>query len=93
MRLQLGNIQHRLLENHGITSTFSNEVIGQIVARCTEVESGARMVDTILTNTLMPQISHTLLTAKANALRYHQLHISLENNTFVYQYNTLDETH
>lgn len=93
VRLQLGNIQHRLLENHGITSTFSNEVIGQIVARCTEVESGARMVDTILTNTLMPQISHTLLTAKANALRYHQLHISLENNTFVYQYNTLDETH
>ena len=93
VRLQLGNIQRRLLENHGITSTFSNEVIDQIVTRCTEVESGARMVDTILTNTLMPQISHTLLTAKANVLRYHQLHISLEKNEFVCQYDIHEETH
>ncbi|CNH06219.1 ClpB protein [Yersinia thracica] len=93
VRLQLSNIQHRLLENHGITSTFSNEVIDQIVTRCTEVESGGRMVDSILTNTLMPEISHTLLAAKANKPHYRQLHISLENNEFVYEYDIHDETH
>ena len=71
-------------ENHEIVCTFDDAVIEQIVSRCTEVESGGRMVDAILTNTLLPQISHTLLTGSANDQRYRQLHIALQNhNSFV----------
>lgn len=86
VRLQLGRIQRRLAENHDIVCTFDDAVIEQIVSRCTEVESGGRMVDAILTNTLLPQISHTLLTGSANDQRYRQLHIALQNNEFICQF-------
>ncbi|CAM4198272.1 type VI secretion system ATPase TssH [Serratia silvae] len=84
--LQLSRIQHRLAENHGITCTFDDSVVKQIVSRCTEVESGGRMIDAILTNTLLPQISSTLLVANANAHSYRQLHISLQSNEFNCQF-------
>ncbi|MGF6189285.1 type VI secretion system ATPase TssH [Serratia sp. 2723] len=86
VHLQLGRIQHRLTVNHGITCTFDDSVVKQIVSRCTEVESGGRMIDAILTNTLLPQISSTLLVANANAQSYRQLHISLQSNEFNCQF-------
>ncbi|MBV6692933.1 type VI secretion system ATPase TssH [Serratia quinivorans] len=86
VRLQLGRVQRRLAENHDIVCTFDDAVIEQIVSRCTEVESGGRMVDAILTNTLLPQISHTLLTGSANDQRYRQLHIALQQNEFICQF-------
>lgn len=86
VRLQLGRVQRRLAENHDIVCTFDDRVIEQIVSRCTEVESGGRMVDAILTNTLLPQISHTLLTGSANDQRYRQLHITLQQNEFICQF-------
>ncbi len=86
VRLQLGRIQRRLAENHDIVCTFDDAVIEQIVSRCSEVESGGRMVDAILTNTLLPQISHTLLTGSANDQRYRQLHIALQNHEFICQF-------
>lgn len=86
VRLQLGRVQRRLAENHDIVCTFDDAVIEQIVSRCTEVESGGRMVDAILTNTLLPQISHTLLTGSANDQRYRQLHIALQKNEFICQF-------
>jgi len=86
VQLQLSRIQRRLIENHGITCTFSEDVIRQIVSRCTEVESGGRMVDAILTNTLLPQISYTLLAASANAQSYRKLYISIQHNEFNCQF-------
>ncbi|MFS7186716.1 type VI secretion system ATPase TssH [Serratia proteamaculans] len=86
VRLQLGRVQRRLAENHDIVCTFDDAVIEQIVSRCTEVESGGRMVDAILTNNLLPQISHTLLTGSANDQRYRQLHIALQQNEFICQF-------
>ncbi|CAI1495182.1 protein disaggregation chaperone [Serratia quinivorans] len=86
VRLQLGRVQRRLAENHDIACTFDDAVIEQIVSRCTEVESGGRMVDAILTNTLLPQISHSLLTGSANDQRYRQLHITLQQNEFICQF-------
>ncbi|MDU4094938.1 MAG: type VI secretion system ATPase TssH, partial [Pantoea sp.] len=75
VRLQLTRIQRRLEENHGIISQIEESVISQIVQRCTEVESGGRMVDAILTNTLLPQMSQILLTASAHDQRYRHLRV------------------
>ncbi len=75
VKLQLERIRKRLLENHHITCSFDEQVIQQIVSRCTEVESGGRLVDTILTNTLLPQISHRLLTASTELRQYRHLHL------------------
>ncbi|AOM40273.1 type VI secretion system ATPase TssH [Xenorhabdus hominickii] len=86
VHLQLDRIKKRLFENHGITATFDDTMIEHIVSRCTEIESGGRMVDAILTNTLLPQISQHLLSASANDQQYHQLAVSLEQGEFQFQF-------
>ncbi len=86
VRLQLRRIQRRLEENHGIFSDVDDSVIAQIVQRCTEVESGGRMVDAILTNTLLPQISTMLLSASARDEKYRRLRIAVEQGEFQCQF-------
>ena len=45
----------------GVPFTYDDEVVKLIVSRCTELESGGRMIDAILTNTLLPRISREIL--------------------------------
>ncbi len=61
IRLKLSKIQRRLDESHRVTLTYSDEVVSEVARRCTEVESGARNVDNILTNGLLPELSNRLL--------------------------------
>lgn len=61
-RLQLGRITRRIAETHHVPFTFDDNVVKLIVSRCTELESGGRMIDAILTNTLLPRISLEILT-------------------------------
>ena len=56
-RLQLGRIETRIRENHKIPFSYDDEVVKLIASRCTELESGGRMIDAILTNTVLPAIS------------------------------------
>lgn len=88
VRLQLSRVIRRLKENHQIECHFDDEVISQIVARCTEVESGGRMVDAIITNTLLPKISHTLLTASIQDQEYHRLLVTLKEGEFSFQFES-----
>jgi type VI secretion ATPase, ClpV1 family len=62
VRLQLGRVGKRVQENHRIPFSYDDAVVKLIANRCTELESGGRMIDSILTNTLLPRISHELLT-------------------------------
>ena len=86
VRLQLKRIQLRLEQNHGIVSEVDDSVIDLIVQRCTEVESGGRMVDAILTNTLLPQMSQMLLVASSNEEHYKRLRVSLHDGEFQCQF-------
>ena len=63
--LKVGKIQRRLFESHKITMNVEDAVIDEVARRCTEVESGARNVDNILTNTMLPEISRQILTRMA----------------------------
>lgn len=86
VRLQLARIQRRLQDHHNIVCEIDDSVVGQVVQRCTEVESGGRMVDAILTNTLLPQMSQILLTANRNDEQYRRLHVSCEQGEFHCQF-------
>ncbi|MBZ0171829.1 MAG: hypothetical protein K8E66_05570, partial [Phycisphaerales bacterium] len=59
--LQLGRIQKRVQQNHGAPFEFGDDVLDLIVSRCVEVESGGRMIDAILTQTMLPEISNVFL--------------------------------
>jgi hypothetical protein len=61
VRLQLGRIARRVRDNHAIVLRYDDAVVDHIVARCTEIASGGRMIDAILTNTMLPAMSIALL--------------------------------
>jgi type VI secretion system protein VasG len=87
VRLQLGRIESRIRENHDIPLTYDDNVVQLIISRCTEVESGARMVDAILTNTLLPEISRHVLIEKMEARPIGKIHIGVENDEFSYNFS------
>ncbi len=83
--LKLGKIQRRLEETHKLALTYDPVLIDEVAKRCTEVESGARNVDNILTNTLLPDISRQLLTAFAEGSKPASIHVGIgEDGSFVY---------
>jgi type VI secretion system protein VasG len=61
IRLKLNKIGRRMQEVHRLRMDYDEAVVDSVAARCTEVESGARNVDNILTNTLLPEVSKLLL--------------------------------
>lgn len=60
-RLQLGRIEKRIKQNHAIDFTYDDDVVGLIAKRCNELDSGGRMIDSILTNSMLPEISRHIL--------------------------------
>ncbi|AUB85634.1 type VI secretion system ATPase TssH [Candidatus Thiodictyon syntrophicum] len=61
IRLQLERIVQRIADNHRAELRYDEAVVDLIAKRCAEVESGARVVDAILTNTVLPAISREIL--------------------------------
>ena len=61
VRLKLGKIQRRIEQTHHVRFSFDEALVDAVAARCTEVESGARNVDNILTHTLLPEVSVRIL--------------------------------
>jgi type VI secretion system protein VasG len=80
IRLKLGKIQRRMQENHKIDMTFDGALVDEVANRCTEVESGARNVDNILTNTLLPDISRQLLGRMASNEPMERIHVGIGTN-------------
>jgi type VI secretion system protein VasG len=84
--LKLAKIQRRIRENHKIELTYDPAVVAEVAKRCTEVESGARNVDNILTNTMLPDVSRYLLSRMAERQKPSAIHVSVsENGAFAYQ--------
>jgi type VI secretion system protein VasG len=72
---KLRKIQLRLEESHRVNLTYDQALVEEIAARCTEVESGARNVDNILTHTLLPRISRDLLAGMAEGKTFSSIHV------------------
>jgi type VI secretion system protein VasG len=84
--LKLGKIQRRMMENHKIELSYEPCLVDAVAARCTEVESGARNVDNILTNTLLPDISRQLLGRMSEGEKINALRVGVgADGAFVYQ--------
>jgi len=77
-RLKLATIQQRFTENHRVELTYGEELISAIAARCTEVDTGARNVDHILTQNLLPELSGELLKRMALDEPCTSVHIYLD---------------
>jgi type VI secretion system protein VasG len=85
-RLQLGRIEKRIRENHKVPFTYDDAVIKLIASRCTELESGGRMIDAILTNTMLPAISQEFLRRMMAGAPIERVHVRVANNDFSYAF-------
>ena len=86
VRLQLERIAKRVVEHHKIPFAYDDEAVKLIVSRCTEVESGGRMIDTILTNTVLPAISREFLTRTMAGVPLTGVRLAVANNDFDYRF-------
>ncbi|MCY2996109.1 MAG: type VI secretion system ATPase TssH [Planctomycetota bacterium] len=86
-RLQLRRIEKRIRANHDIPFTYDDDVVKLIVGRCTELESGGRMIDAILTNTVLPQISQEFLQRMMDGRRVVRVHVTVAQGEFAYGFD------
>jgi type VI secretion system protein VasG len=86
-RLQLGRVAKRVGQNHKVPFTYTDAVVKTIVSRCTELESGGRMIDAILTNTLLPSISKEILERMMAGGAVGRIHIEVDGGEFKYAFD------
>jgi len=87
VRLQLGRIAKRVGEHHRIPFNYDEEAVKLIVSRCTEVESGGRMIDAILTNTVLPAISREFLMRTMAGTPIGGVRLAVSGGDFAYQFD------
>jgi type VI secretion system protein VasG len=86
-RLQLRRIEKRVRENHGVPFNFTDDVVKLIVSRCTELESGGRMIDAILTNTVLPSISQEFLNRMMAGKAIERVNVTVDQGEFHYGFD------
>jgi len=89
-RLQLGRIKKRVETTHKVAFDYDDAVVDLIVSRCTETESGGRMIDTILTNSLLPDMSREFLTRMLEGKAMAGVRISSRDNELHYDFSDAD---
>jgi type VI secretion system protein VasG len=87
VRLQLNRIAKRVTEHHKIPFTYGDDAVQLIVSRCTEVESGGRMIDAILTNTVLPAISREFLSRTMSGATLSGVRLGVGNGDFAYAFD------
>jgi len=89
IRLKLGKIQRRLAETHKIALVYDDVLLNEVAARCTEVESGARNVDNILSNTMLPDLSRQILSQLASGESSEQVTVSVKDGALSYTWDAV----
>jgi type VI secretion system protein VasG len=85
IRLQLARVAKRVTENHKVPFTYDDAVPELIAQRCTELERGARLVDAMITNTLLPEIGREMLAREADGKDLSRVHIGVREGKFVFE--------
>jgi type VI secretion system protein VasG len=85
-RLQLARVARRITDGHHVPFTYDEDVIKLIASRCTELESGGRMIDAILTNTLLPRISLEILTRTVEGRPIARVAVTAASGDFEYAF-------
>ncbi len=91
VRLQLGRIQKRIAEQHGIDFGYGDDAVQLVIKRCTEVESGGRMIDAILTHTVLPTVSREFLSCLADGRKLASIRLETAGDDFAYRYGYAED--
>ena len=87
IRLQLDRIAARLDANHGIALAYDDSAVELVARRCTAIESGGRMIDAILTHTILPRLSEEVIGATVSARKLAGVRLSAAEDDFRYEFS------
>jgi type VI secretion system protein VasG len=86
VRLQLGRIKKRVEARYKIPFEYGDDVVKLVVSRCTESESGGRMIDAILTNTMLPDVSRAFLNRMIEGSAPQGVAVKVQDGQFAYEF-------
>jgi len=84
VRLQLDRIGRRIRDNHDASFSYDDAVVDYIVSMCNDPDSGGRMIDNIVTNTLLPALSRQFLNRSLSKEEIKSAQVSIADGNFVY---------
>jgi type VI secretion system protein VasG len=87
IKLNLSRVEKRVKENHRVPFTYDDSVPQLIGQRCTELERGARMVDALITNTMLPEIGREFLSRLAAGSDIKRVHASVKDGNFAFAFD------
>jgi type VI secretion system protein VasG len=87
VRLQLGRIGKRIEENHRAKFVADQSAIDHLVSLCHDPDSGGRVIDNVITNTILPALSREILKRSLAREEVHKAKVSSANGVFVYEVN------
>ncbi len=86
IKMRLDKVVKRAEATYGVKMTYSKPVVELILARCNERESGGRVVDAILTNTVLPKLSEKFLSSRLDGMEIAKVSLLVKNDDFVYKF-------
>jgi type VI secretion system protein VasG len=86
VKLQLDRIKKRVEARYKIPFEYGEDVVRLVVSRCTESESGGRMIDAILTNTMLPDVSREFLRRMMDGAGTGAVRVGVSDNAFSYTF-------
>jgi len=86
VRLQLGRIKKRVEANHRIPFEYGDDAVELIVKRCNNAEAGGRIIDSILTNTVLPKVSIEYLTRMSQGAELKGIKLGAADGEFTYSF-------
>jgi type VI secretion system protein VasG len=87
IKLNLSRVQKRVQENHKVPFTYEDCVLELVGQRCGELERGARMVDALITNTMLPEIGREFLARLASGSGIKRVHVTVNDGNFTFQFD------
>jgi len=87
VKLQLGRIQKRVMQRWKVPFEVGDDVVKLVVSRCTESESGGRMIDAILTNTMLPDVSRAFLQRLLEGKAVGGVQVGVADGQFSYRFD------
>ncbi len=91
-KINMKRIEKRIRQHYDAQFSYQEDVLLHIVARCQEVDTGARNIENILTRTMLPEMASECLSRMANGEIISNIHVGVtEEGDFTYELNS-DET-
>ena len=76
-RLKLGSIVKRVKSGHNATMSYADAVVEHIVSQCNDPDSGGRMIDNIITNSILPDLSRAILSRAVTGEEFREVTVDV----------------